>query len=185
MPEQKEVFDVVEEAGQDAGDVSGVEQESGGVPEEVSALEEMQAESEALAEQANEIVEKAELEAAEPEAPEAVVEEEEVVAEAEATEEEIQQGLSALKDALMPQVDDEPTLEEISEIHALQAKHGMAGSRNAVKIDKNRDEVKGQRPGMRIGQPTRHYLTANSPKVKEKPLGKGAFKIDPNRPINN
>ena len=177
MPEQKEVHNVVEEEVKEGRSVPEVD---GGSGEDTDA----EVSESWKAEELKGITVELE-EAVEPEAPEAVVEEEVVEAEAEATEEEIQQGLSALKDALMPQVDDEPTLEEISEIHALQAKHGMAGSRNAVKIDKNRDEVKGQRPGMRIGQPTRHYLTANSPKVKEKPLGKGAFKIDPNRPINN
>lgn len=185
MPEQEEVHDVVEEEVQEERSVSEVEQEGGGGDSD-SIREEAEAEVEALVEQARETVEKTELE----ELQASLVSNEDTTrglleVDKEATEEEIQQGLSALKYALMPPVeDDEPTLEEISPIHALQAEHGMAGSRNAVKIDKDRNEMKGQRPGMRIGQPTRHYLTANSPKV-EKPLGKGAFKIDENRPINN
>lgn len=96
------------------------------------------------------------------------------------SEDEIQEELSALKAALITEeeVDDE----DASKIHQLHEEQGMAGSRNAFPIDKNK-EVKGQRPGMRIGLPNRHYHrpVTSAPK----PLGKGAQVIDPSRPVNN
>lgn len=105
-------------------------------------------------------------------------------------ETKIRNELSALKAALIqelaPPVEGEEEREPVSVVHAMHEELGMAGSRNAfpIKKDKAPAERLGQRPGMFIGLPNRHHRKHLQPQQNTK-LGKGAFKIDENRPVNN
>lgn len=101
------------------------------------------------------------------------------------SKEVIEEELSALKDALIkaPEEEDE---EPVSKVHKMHDKLGMAGSRNAFPIEEDHKRL-GQRPGMMIGIPNRHHRKHLKKKGQkaQKPLGKGAFKIDEDRPVNN
>lgn len=98
--------------------------------------------------------------------------------------------LNALKAAL---IEKEAVSEELGEeqpetyskVHAMHEELGMAGSRNAFPIQKDKaaDDRLGQRKGMFIGLPNRHHRKHLKP-ASEK-LGEGVFKIDNSRPVNN
>jgi prolyl-tRNA synthetase len=100
-------------------------------------------------------------------------------------EQVLEQELSALKDALIkaPEEEDE---EPVSKVHKMHDELGMAGSRNAFPIEKEAPRL-GQRPGMMIGIPNRHHRSHLKKKgqKQQRPLGKGAVKIDEDRPVNN
>ena len=104
----------------------------------------------------------------------------------ELTQEEIAEQLSALRDALIVKEDQAEEAEAESAYQKVRDEQGTAGSRHAFKIDKQKEKdvkIKGQRPGMRIGLPNRLYH--QSTYAGKGQLGKGARKIDPNRPVNN
>ena len=102
------------------------------------------------------------------------------------TPEQIQEGLNALKDALIitskeTNTNSQPTLKD------LENETGWAGSRGAVKIDKE-NIPKGQRPGMMIGLPTRAYhirVGQQEKEISSDNLGRGAQKINDSRPVKN
>ncbi len=117
------------------------------------------------------------------------VEQSEIVSEYEAVEPDtLANELSALKEALTQEVDEDDRVEAgpdgpISKVHELHDKLGMAGSRNAFPLQEEPQERKGQRKGMFIGLPNRFHRKHLKPAVEK--LGDGAFKIDDDRPVNN
>ena len=103
-------------------------------------------------------------------------------------DQQILEELHALKAALTYD-DDSDDVKPASAltVHELHEELGMAGSRNAFPIKEEGAKRTGQRPGMFIGIPNRHHrkhLKSRGVEQKEK-LGKGAQKIDPDRPVNN
>ena len=97
------------------------------------------------------------------------------------TPEQIQEGLNALRGALItqPEKTASPTFNGLEEIH------GKGNSRNTVKINKDKIASSGeQRLGMFVHspQPRRGLLSGSNKGAR---LGKGAQKIDEDRPVHN
>lgn len=93
----------------------------------------------------------------------------------------VEERLSVLRGTLITAKADEAE-EETSKVHAMHEELGMAGSRNAFPIEKDKAPL-GQRKGMFIGQPNRFSRRHMRPNPQK--LGEGAFKIDESRPVNN